>query len=356
MGTKAILAIGTVVAVGTLLWLGLRAPDLPPLEGAPAVEVGAPAASARPRVDSAASAAKPRSAGDEAAKPRFVIATPPPTLFNEYLGARQYRILYDRLANSPEGQTADGKLVLYEILRQCATITEGRRPGYKPNPPNRDDFLKTLSPNDPMREKRIAAYEAFALDRCAGFEAMTIKHADLMKLLNDAAATGDPKARALAMEQELWRSRRRGGTLDDTQVDGLRQLAASKDPEAIRVAGRLMANSWNDYALRVGPDQLPVEQRAFVNAFLVLACEYGAPCGADTPRMQLACAMQGHCNAQNYPDYLYYYGSTPHDSAMLLQYRELVRQAIETGDWSQINVVRGLPPSGNRMTFVPGPR
>ena len=68
-----------------------------------------------------------------------------------------------------------------------------------------------------------------------------------------------------------------GGGLSDQ----LRQIAGTRDPEAIRVAGRIMANSWQDYALRVGPGQLPVEQRAFVNAFLVLSCEFGAPCGTD---------------------------------------------------------------------------
>jgi hypothetical protein len=39
-----------------------------------------------------------------------------------------------------------------------------------------------------------------------------------------------------------------------------------------------------------------------------------------------------------------------------VQYRSVLRTAIETGNWSQVNVVRGLPPPPNRMTFVPGPR
>ena len=72
--------------------------------------------------------------------------------------------------------------------------------------------------------------------------------------------------------------------------------------------------------------------------------------------MQRACAIEGHCNAQSFPEYLYYYGSTPHDSTMLTQYREVLRHAIQTGDWSQISVVRGAPPPRNRITFVPGPR
>ena len=282
------------------------------------------------------------------------------TLFNEFLASKSYRALYDRLRGSAEGQTAEGKLVLYEILRQCATITEGRRPGYRPTAPKREDFLGGIASTDSNRERRIAAFDEFAADKCGGFSEVSIAQGDLGKLLGEAAAAGSPQAKAAAIEQELWAARRAGGregaTISDAQIEGLKLAVSTKDPEAIRVAGRVLANSWNDYALRIGPDQQPVEPRAFVNAWLVLACEYGAPCGTDTPRMLQACAFQGHCDAQNFPDYLYYYGSTPHDSQLLVQYRSLLQRAIETGDWTQVSVVRGLPAAGNRMTFVPGPR
>jgi hypothetical protein len=297
------------------------------------------------------------SAGPRARSLGFDRTRPRATLYNELLATRQYRALYDRLKDSPEGQTADGKLVLYEILRQCANVTEGRRPGYRATPPRRDDFLAGLAPTDPQRDRRIAAYEAYAMDRCGDLSSINVTEAQLTRLLGESAAARNPQAMALALEQDLWKNRRSGtGTISDDQVQQLKDIAGTKDPEAIRVAGRVLANSWNDYALRVGPDQQPVEQRPFVNAFLVLACEYGAPCGADTPRLLQACAFNGHCEADNFPDYLYYYGSTPHDSELLLRYRALVRTAIETGDWSQVSVVRGAGASGNRMTFVPGPR
>ena len=93
-----------------------------------------------------------------------------------------------------------------------------------------------------------------------------------------------------------------------------------------------------------------------MNAWLVLACEYGQPCGADTPRMQQACALQGHCNAQTWPDYLYYYQSSPYDTQMLANYRAVLRNVIETGDWSQLTVVRGLPTPAGRVSYLPGPR
>ena len=340
-------------------WLALRPPQLEPIPDAATVARPAATRSA----SSAGSAVAPtsgRAGNPRAGIPHVALPAPAPTLFNEYLRARSYKALYDRLANSPEGETAEGRLVLYEILRQCATITDGRRPGFKPNPPKREEFVNSIPATDPQRERRIAAFDQYATDFCAGFGGISMRRADLMQMLNDAAAAGDPRARALALEQELWQARRGGRdggvTLSDEQIASLRQIAGTRDPEAIRVAGRVLGNSWQDYQVRIGPDQMPIEQRPFVNAWLVLSCEFGAPCGADTPRMLQACALQGHCDAQSYPEHLYYYGSTPHDSTLLTQYREILRQAIETGNWSQISVVRGIPPSGNRITFVPGPR
>ena len=320
--------------------------------------VAAGTAELSPRVAVSPTVAEaPRRASAPAAPVRAV----PRTLFGDYLKARQYREIYDRLQDSAEGKSPEGRLVLYEILRQCATITEGRRyTGVRPTIPKRDDFVAGLSPNDPLREKRIAAFDDFIVNRCAGLENVSITQGDLNKLLQEAASAGDPRARAISIEQELWQARRQSGdnraTLSDAQIEGLKQALATRDPEAIRVAGRVLATSWNDYALRIGPNQLPVEPRPFMNAWLVLACEYGAPCGADTPRMLQACALQGHCDASSYPDYLMQYASTPHDSTLVSQYRGLLRQALETGDWSQVTVVRGLPPASNRAWFVAGPR
>lgn len=359
MSTRLIVGTAVVlVAAGAWFAFGPREAIEPSPDAVPKVVVSnPPAAPARSTLDaSAVLSIDPR---PNPLRPAHVIPVKA-TLFNEFLGARQYRALYDRLLSSPEGQTPEGKLVLYELLRTCATITEGRRPQWKRPQPKRDDFVANIAPGDPQKDKRIAAYDEFTTNRCVGMESVSITQADLDRMLADAASAGDPRALAMSIEQELQIARRTqgrdGATISDAQIDSLKQVLASKDPEAIRVAGRVLSNAWSDYALRLGPDQQPVDQRAFMNAWLVLACEYGQPCGSDTPRLQQACAFQGHCDAQTFPDYLYFYGSSPYDSQMLVQYRGLLRAAIETGDWSQLNVVRGLPNVPNRTNFVPGPR
>ncbi len=360
---KKPLVLGFALAAGIAAgaWMALRPPDLPELAGAPApapvaLEAHA-AASGAPRLAAASVLAidpranSPRGAG----KPRA-------TLFNEYLGAKSYKALYERLRGSAEANTPEGQYVLYEMLLKCATITDrtSRRPIVRTTEQKRDEFLASIPATDPQRDKRIAAYDDVAINRCAGLEGVTIAQADLNKLLANAAAAGDPKAQALAIEQDLWAARRASGpegrwgrdsvTLTDDQVASLRQIAGSRDPEAMQIAGRILGNAWHDYALRIGADNQAVEQRAFNQAWQLLACDYGYPCGDTNPRVLSACAYQGHCNAASLPDYMYYYGASPYDSQLLSQYREVLRNAIETGNWSQLNVVRGLPtPPGTRV-------
>ena len=71
-----------------------------------------------------------------------------------------------------------------------------------------------------------------------------------------------------------------------------------------------------------------------MNAALLLACEYGYACGDNNPRVLNACAFQGHCGVASLPDYLFYYGSSPYDAQLLDRYRTVLRQAVETGNWS----------------------
>jgi hypothetical protein len=350
MRLRYTLGIPVAAALAVVGWLALRAD--PPAEGA---KQAAGSKSAQKSGGGGSVTGFPGSAskgGSTAALARAPAAPPrPPTVFDEFLKSTQYRALYDRLRNSAEGETAEGRLVLWEILRNCATVTEGRRYSYRPPVPKREDFIAGIAGADPQRDQRIAAYDSFVTNRCQGFEGVAIAQAELDRLLAASAAAGDPRARALTLEQDLWVARRSQGrdsvVLNDNHIDTLKQLAATRDPEA---------NSWSDTSIRLGPQQQPVEQRPFMNAWLLVACEFGQPCGADTPRMQQACAIQGHCNAQSFPDYLFYYASSPHESQLLAQYRAVLRNAIDTGDWSQLTIVRGLPTPPGRITFVPGPR
>ena len=344
---------GGLVAAG---WFALRPPE------AEAPKAAAPVEARRTAEASPGSASLVAPAAD--ARPALVrTATPAPkrTLYNDFLSATSYRQVYDRLHGTAEGGTPEGKFVLYEVLRRCAEVTERdwRRPIQRPTVAKREEFLASLAAGDPKREQRIAAYEQVAFNKCAGLEDVSISHAELNRMLAESAAGGDPKAKAHTLEMDLWAARRsdRKTTLSDEQFSELKHIAETKDPEAILIAGRLMSNSWHEYAVRIVPDGPNVDPRAFHNAFMVLACDYGAPCGENNARILQACAFQGHCDAGNLRDYLFYYAASPHDSELVGQYRTLLREAIETGDWSRLNIARGpLPAGAPRVFFGPGPR
>jgi hypothetical protein len=344
-------------------WFALRPPEMPTASDAAApapsgAEARAAAAPVAPKLGTAAVLSiDPRKAGG-----RSGMAVRG-GLWNDYLQARSYKAIYDRLRNSPEGETGEGRYVLYDILRKCATITERTtgQPIVRTTEQKRDQFLSTLPENDPQRDKRIAAYENVATNRCAGLEGLSVTQSALNNMLAQAASAGDPKAQALALEQSLWAARRAEGwrtntvAPSDEQVVQLRNAVMSRDPEAMLIAGRVLSSSWHDFSLRIGDDQV-VEQRSFNQAWALLACDYGYPCGDNNPRVLSACAYQGHCDAQSLPDYIYYYGASPYDSQLLSQYQQVLRTAIETNNWSMLNVVRGAVPAQARSTNnPPGP-
>ena len=91
-----------------------------------------------------------------------------------------------------------------------------------------------------------------------------------------------------------------------------------------------------------------------MQAWQLLACDYGYPCGENNERVLSGCAYLGHCDANSLSDYLFYYGASPHDSQLTAQYREILRTAIESGNWSQLNVVRGLPSTPRPLLFGRG--
>ena len=359
------IAIGVLVALVAGAWVLLRPPEL--------AEDAAPAHGAGPGPRTAAAtklgAASVLSIDPSArVKGAANASTAKRTLYNEFRQAKSYKALYDRLKNSPEGKAPEAQFVMYEILMRCAKITD--RPSRQPMPrpatgQSREAFINSIPDSDPQREKRIAAFDEVNANRCVGMEGATATQAEVNALLAAAAAGGDAKAQALSIEQSLWAERRAAGadgnwgresvSLSDAQVAQLRQIASSGDGDAMVIAGRVLSQNWHDYQVQIGDSGMPVENRALNQAFQLLACEYGYPCDESNPRIQAACAYQGHCSAQSLADYIYYYGASPNDSQLMSQYEQVLRNAVQTNNWSQVNVIRGQPdpPVAPRFTLQP---
>jgi hypothetical protein len=227
----------------------------------------------------------------------------------------------------------------------------------KSNDEMRDEYMKTLAPNDPQREKRLAAFEDVSAPKCEGID-LTMTQADLKAMLAKAADAGSAEARAMQLGQQIedgQRGRWDQRTLTDAQIDSLKQIAATKDPGAMLEAGRILSNTYHDITVRDGADGPVLEPQALHNAWALVACEYGYPCGPDNTRVEQGCAYRGYCDASNLQDYLFYYAASPHDSQLMNQYESLLRNAVETGDWSHFTVVRGARPP-NSPNYIMGPQ
>ena len=356
MKAKWLIGVAVVAAIAAFAW---RESVVPSADEGKAASADAASASTAAGSGSGVAARA-------AALPRFEargIARSAParlTLGSELASAKSYKALYDRLANSAEGQTADGQYVLYRILRACANVTDRKYRGPRTGTDlqQQRDFVTALPDTDPNKARRVAALEQLGEDHCVGLSGIVTTEAELSKRLGDAVAAGSPGARAFQVEQDMWQERRGQGrvgpTLSENQIDSLRTAINSKDPEAMLTAGRVLSNTFRDVTVRVGTDQAAVEGRALVNAFTLMACEYGYPCGDNNLRVLNACAYQGHCAAGNLPDYLNYYVSSPNDTMLSDQYRNILRTAIATGDWSAITFARG-PTAAGPQTFFQGP-
>jgi len=360
-----LLSIVAVVAVTALAWDLMRAPSA---AVAPRAAAGSAPASREADVPARSTAAVLPAPGAAAAanflRPAKVSLETSTPLARQFAAATHWKPVYERLHGTAEGQTPEGQYLLYRILRACATIAERKAPRVRaPDPARleerRQQILASLPEGDPRLAQRLAAFEKVNADTCEGFSGVTVTEAELAQMLRNAVAGGDPKARAWQVEQDMWQERRaagapgRGGpTLSDPQLAALKDAFATKDPEAIAIAGRVLATGFRDISVRAGPDQEPIEHRTFVNAALLLACEYGYPCGENNSRVLNACAYQGHCGVASLPDYLFYYGASPYDAQLLDRYRALLRQAADSGDWSGIAIQRGTrSPNAPSMGF-----
>jgi hypothetical protein len=367
LNRKLFLTVLAAAAVGALAWDLLR----PPVAGAPSAAAPAATGGAGTAV-AAATVTRPPATGPAVAasasnflRPASVSLATSTPLAREFAGALAWKPVYERLKGSAEGETPEGQYVLYRILRACATVAD-RRGGQRTRPQataqieeRRRQIAASLPEGDPRLAQRLAAFDKVNADQCEGLGGVTVSEADLAQMLGNAVAGGDPKARAWQVEQEMWQERRNastpgraGPTLSDTQLAALKEAFATKDPEAMVIAGRVLANSFRDVTVRVGPDQEPVENRTFMNAALLLACEYGYPCGENNQRVLNACAYQGHCGVASLPDYLFYYGASRYDAQLLDRYRMVLRQATDSGDWSGVTIQRGArSPNASGMAF-----
>jgi hypothetical protein len=349
--TFAVSLVGLVVAV--VLAIGLAGEP-----GPAATERSSPGSASTPRLPGASSESVlaivpglPSPAPAVSERPRIS------PLMQSFLAGKGLADSHARLMGASR-LTGEEAYVLAQILRRCATIVdeEGKAIGFRSGlsgPAARERLVASLSPRDPAREKRIAAFDRMDDGGCAALRGVKTTLKDIRALLEQGSRAGDPKARAAVLQEDLWKSalfdpatqRRKPLQITDAQLQEFQRIVESGDPQALVEAMSVPTIPLGNFSLR-GPDDAPLQGSALHPAAMLIACERGLPCDADSPALLEACALGGLCDAASYRDYLFYYQVSPGTAQRILRYRTWLEAAVDRGDWSNFNFYRGPSPMG----------
>jgi hypothetical protein len=351
------LIVGSLAALGAYLFGGSNPSD---------AQRGAGTGSASATADGRGSAANQSTSGAQgtssttssAASARAAAATnlldsPKRKLAAEFDKAADLRALYDKYATSSDPAA---RYFAAKALVECAEQSR-RRGGFNWIQNTRDTRLSTT---DPKYAERAAAFDALAVDRCSGFGADQLNPTAISTALAEAAALGDPAARALQLRTDIQQRmlaamrERRSVTLSPDDLGSIQDAVKSRDPEALRQIGEWSA-LWNrPDGLRVGADQTVPPNSAWRSAWNLLACDNGANCGGDSRDILMSCAMDGACGAPNMQAYLQQFALSPFHYQEALRYQEMIRSAVEQGRWDWLGL--STPPTlGSRPVGLPTP-
>ncbi len=273
-------------------------------------------------------------------------------LMQELFSAKGWSDILERLRSATQ-RTPEESWVLAEILDKCGQVTDRKPPegpaGFAIKPTGeeaRNRFVASISDKDPNRDKRIAAYDRMRIDRCGNIRSSTTTSiAEIDALRQAAAAAGDAKGR-------IWLARNLPG---EAKFEVIKQVMRSGDPFAMETAGFYLAFGTEDFSLRAGPQELPVDNEAFTSAMRLVACDFGRSCGPEAEDMAWSCASRGQCDAHDLREHLFFYRSSPSQSQLIVEYHEALTRAARDGDWSYFTPHRGPAPVAAMFNPPPKP-
>ncbi len=281
--------------------------------------------------------------------------------------ALRYGMLHYRYADALAAIGADSTLTPGErasasalIMNACAFLM--RMP--KPLPP-------VMSSGDASFEVRKKAFENYerqvSKDRCDRLNPNDYSAAEVKLKWEQAAKFGDMRGLAAMVDYNLRRpenvahnlkvggssiSIAKGPTEQETQ--SLLAGLSSRDPAFIASFGQVLFETFADVDFVLGPrgEKLGVEDvYMFWN---LVACSFGADCGASNRSLAAECSELGKCGAHSLEDSIRMYDLPADQWERYQRLVPLVVRAIETGDWTNV-VTRRSPPSDIGTPFYDRP-
>jgi hypothetical protein len=339
---RALLSTGVAIAIVSLAALWIMRDPQAARDAAHRTAAG-PAAHSQRDVAGTPRALAPAIALNAAA-PAVVVSSS----LRDYVQARDWKGLYDRLqgtARSPEDNW-----ILATILGRCAANSDHPPPQRiaQSRAVLRERYASSISMKDPSREKRIAAFERSMADPCVGLRDMKTTDAEIQRLIEAAADAGDPKAKVSRMQRERMELERRNGEngepspdwLTEVTLKSIKDVVATRDPEALNMVPQLLIASGPHSSLRAGPEESSIDMTAFFNAWSLVACDLGRPCGADTNPYDFDCISRGICESRDARERILN-SSTPAQAQMIVAYYTGINRAVYNGDWSYFTLFNG---------------
>ncbi len=284
---------------------------------------------------------------------------------------KDWPLVYQRAKNGP--QTGEALYLQAELLERCA-----KRPPDDPKKiedtreVKREKFIETLSGKDEQKAARIAAYDALNVDACGELKSIEYSKDEVTRLSKAAAEAGDPRALAWRLQVDVAKAssddynarnnikpdagekagfRANGFLISDQQWATARELLAKGDPAVIADLRSLLSSTLIDASIRVGPDKEPIENRAFYSAWALVGCDMGNNCGISNTQLLADCAYRNLCGSTSLQDQTYFFEASPHEAQLIERYRQTILDAIRTGDFTNLNLVRGPQTRGNTFLF-----
>lgn len=250
----------------------------------------------------------------------------PRSMAEEFENATDLRAFYDKYAVDLNRATPETRYFLQKALMQCFLVANKGIEGAKAI------MVKTIPPNDPNKELRLAAKTKIEFDRCAGFQgrAITIDEIDEMgRLAIDGKC---PLALAENLTRQLYTDE--PGKADEAK-EIAKKLLEQRNPYAFTQVAAFI--STGQPIQKMGDETISKE--VFAGAWSLAECHYGADCGPNNKTLLAVCAGFGQCGADSVEDFVKKFViKSSDDYEKILKYRDYLIAAIDKQDWSKLGL------------------
>ena len=201
---------------------------------------------------------------------------------HRYETATDKRALFEELRDSG---TAESLYFAAEILEDCFDVGEH---GFEAVV---NAFLDKLPIDSPTTTKQVESFRRL-VEPCAGFDGRLSSPAEIQLLYAAGAQRGDPRAIGHLLTSA-------GIDSAAVTVQTAAVLLELSDPHVIGEVSSYLAGLFVGGMVLDGARLNPSENGPVTMAWALVACDYGASCGATHPAVLQACARGGLCGIES---------------------------------------------------------